>query len=181
MKTEKYLKEVARVMGIINLSLFAGVWLVFPLANSDGWIFYSSILLVLIAVGSMGYALKVLSKIPKNEAAAKESSLRLKQFNKVVGYQWLAIGVTVVGCIILKIPQYIPYIIMALVGLHFIPLVKLFKQPLYYGTAIASVLVAGTGAMLAMQASTATAPNPLIFMAMSCVLLVSAGLQLKKS
>jgi hypothetical protein len=40
--------------------------------------------------------------------------------------------------------QWIPAVICALVGLHFIPLARLFSVPLYYATASALCLVAGS-------------------------------------
>jgi hypothetical protein len=44
--------------------------------------------------------------------------------------------------------QWIPAVICALVGLHFIPLARLFSVPLYYATASALCLVAGSTMIL---------------------------------
>ncbi len=67
-----------------------------------------------------------------------------RRFNLVVAGECIAIGVALNLLIHTDHRRWIPTAICAVVGLHFVPLARLFNVPLYYATAGALCLVAAT-------------------------------------
>jgi len=71
-----------------------------------------------------------------------------RRFNLVVLGELAAIAAAVSILVNSSHPQWIPAVICALVGLHFVPLARLFRTRMYYGTALALCLVAAATMIL---------------------------------
>lgn len=164
----------SRLIGMINLSVFSAMWLIYPLVSTGGAAFYVALGLLVLSVVGVLYGATALARMPQRGSAPAAT---MRQFNKVVGYQWLTIGVVVVGLIFLRQPQLIAFGVMIVVGLHFIPLARIFKLKLYYITAAAVVVIGLGGAIVSLTHPESTAPPPLPFLATSAILLVTAALQ----
>lgn len=172
-------KQIAQYMGIINLSAFACIWLIYPLNNTTGTLLYSAQALLFAGLVGVIYGLIRLFKTPRKDTDPKKTADNLKRFNKAVTYQWLGIGAVIALLVVFKVPQFIPYVIMAVVGLHFIPMAKIFDVTLYYATTIAICLVALGGIALAILYPSEL-PHPLPFLATACVLIATAALQARQ-
>lgn len=163
-------------MGVINLSAFACIWLIYPLNNTAGALLYSSQALLLAGIVGFMYGLIRLLKTPRKDTNPKKTADNLKRFNKAVTYQWLGIGAVILLLVVFKITQFIPYAIMAVVGLHFIPMAKIFDVKLYYATTAAICVVALGGVVLAVLYPSEL-PHPLPFLATAFTLIITAALQ----
>lgn len=163
-------------MGIINLSAFACVWLIYPLNNTTGTLLYSSQALLFAGIIGVIYGLIRLLKTPRKDTNPKKTADNLKRFNQAVTYQWLGIGAVILLLVIFKLTQFIPYSIMAVVGLHFIPMAKIFDVKLYYATTVAICLVALGGVALALLYPSEL-PHPVPFLATALILVTTAAMQ----
>ena len=172
-------KQISQYMGVINVSGFGCLWLIYPLNNTTGILFYTALALLFLGIVGVLYGIIRLLRTPRKDTNPIKTANSLKRFNKTVAYQWLGISVVIVLLVIFQIPQFIPYSIMMVVGLHFIPLAAIFGVRLYYATTVVICAVAFGGVFLAIAYPTEL-PHPLPFLAIACVLVATAILQARK-
>lgn len=82
--------------------------------------------------------------LPDTAPAGTDLGLARRSFNLVLAAEWVAIGLAINLLPRWDHPQWIPTALCAVVGLHFVPLARLFRVPLYYATGGALCLVATT-------------------------------------
>ena len=82
--------------------------------------------------------------LPVSAPAGTDLGSVRRRFNLVVAGECVAIGAAINLLIRSNHPQWIPTAICTVVGLHFVPLARLFRAPLYYATGGALCLVAAT-------------------------------------
>ncbi|MBA2345500.1 MAG: hypothetical protein H0V83_10515 [Rubrobacter sp.] len=142
--------EMLRGYGIavLLMTFFGAVWAALGLSELHGvlaTILYSAgvVIAVLLLVGGV-YLLRVARRAPHGGPAFMDTGIR-RRFNQIGVAEGIGIGVAVFVCMRLGHPQWIPAIVAFIVGLHFFPLARLFRLPLYHVTgAVLCLLAAAT-------------------------------------
>jgi len=94
--------------------------------------------------------------MPASAPPGADTSTGRRRFTLVVAGECAAIAAAVNTFSRSGRSQWIPAVICAVVGLHFIPLARLFRVPLYYATAAALCLVAATTMILGVTGAPAS-------------------------
>ena len=148
MKIENVNQLRGRAIGSMILAGFGGIWL--------GLAFYAKEMLntatILYIVAGMLMLLAGSAKLMR-AAGRRQREPRNPQLNRAFGWinalQWIAIFVVVQILIRLHLDAYTVSAIAGIVGLHFFPLARLFRNPVHYVTGAAMVAWAAGTALLA--------------------------------
>ncbi len=133
-----------RATGVFFLTAFGAVWV---FGNSSSlpdtilavvWVVGGVICLLLVACGVY---LRRISRLVKSETRGTINRDLRRRFNRVFIAEGVGIGVVVLICANLGYSEWIPAAVALVVGLHFFPLARLFRMPLYYFTGIALCVV----------------------------------------
>jgi hypothetical protein len=151
--TELASVDAGRGVGALALTAFGALWLFNALHVGGATRFWFAVLwivaaaLALASIVSLHRGRRAMGRLPRRgpEVARK--------FWTVFGLEAAAIVVAVVLFQLWHWERYMVAAIAAIVGLHFLPLAKLFRAPVYYFTGIALVAWP-TVLLVAMPAST---------------------------
>jgi hypothetical protein len=157
--------EIPRVItgaafGVMMMTLFGTAWLAWGLQSvgaDSPWLIAA---LVLPAIGLLvpGFGMFQLGRWAAKQAAPLTASQKLAQrqmgrtFGIVFGAEGLLIFLAVNVLTHLHLEPYIMTAVAAIVGLHFLPLARLFRVPLYYW--VGGVMVADALLSLALPSPT---------------------------
>ena len=154
-------------IGGLMMALFGAVWLWAWNYFSNGWSWYAAAAIMmgwLVLSTLAGYVLRRRLQLPPLYTDT-ERAKTTKRIGKVNMWQWLAVGGAVLLLNILHEPIYIPYAVVIIVGLHFIPLAKALHCPAYFvsGLSLAALgLLACVATLGGHDASLATAATGLL-------------------
>jgi hypothetical protein len=150
----------SRAIGALFFAFFGAAWLLVAdqLAHGESWI-----LIALVLAASLLLALASVTILHRNLGAMHAlsqtpDSLRMRRrFRTINITQWIAIMAAVVLLLYVKLDLWIVPAVMLIVGLHFLPLARVFRDRAHYVTG--AVLVAT--ALLYPIASPAGPASPL--------------------
>jgi MFS family permease len=137
-----------RAIGALVMTAFGAIWMIsgataLSLLNWEIWLIVA-ILTGLLCVAAL-LELQAARRIPTTPATASQSKsiqTRRRRFGIVLAFEWVPIFLVAFVLGRIGHPDFILPAIAVIVGLHFIPLARLFNCPLYYWTGISFVLVA---------------------------------------
>lgn len=132
------LSEKSSYLSNIIVTVFAIAWLSFPLL-SQAAVYRASAAAILIVELPLLFWLWFKWRALPSVSNGASSGLR-RTYNRITGAEMAAIFLVVVLCRMLGQPGAIGPAIAIVVGLHFIPLAKVFRIPLYNLTATMLVL-----------------------------------------
>jgi hypothetical protein len=95
----------------------------------------------MVALRQLQAARRTLAK-PATASQSRFIQNRRRRFRIVLAFEWVPIFLATLVLGRMRHPELILPAIAVIVGLHFIPLAKLFDFPLYYWTGAAMVLIA---------------------------------------
>ena len=137
-----------RAIGSMILAGFGAIWLGLSFYAKEmlnaATILYIVAGLLLLLAGSV----KLMRGIARWPRQPKNSSHR-RAFGWINAVQWIAIFIVVQILTRLHLDAYTVSAIAGIVGLHFFPLAKLFKNPMHYATGSAMVAWAAATALFA--------------------------------
>jgi len=137
-----------RAIGVIFFSGFGALWLIMGLyiRQSFSGAGIGGVALGLTILLSMAFALmRQANRFPRVE----DDPARSRTFNRVNIIQWVAIGIVSFSFSKLHIDAYVLSAITVIVGLHMLPLARLFRYPMHYVTGTVMTLWGiGTAALL---------------------------------
>lgn len=135
-------------LGGVFMALFGAIWL----AAADYQAFGGTLLalagMLVIAAGAIGLVAwsRATFKAGLLDEAATRDPVAIKrlrrQFMLINAVQWIAVGLAVMLMNVFAHPAWIAPAVILIVGLHFVPLARLFGYRGYVVTAAALVLVA---------------------------------------
>jgi len=178
--------RLGSVIGAGVLVLFGAVWYVLAVLSIAAGtalllcLFLGVVILAGLAVAVLRLARKVRAETPLVAATEAQRAERARvsiTFGVVNAVQWLlAFGVVVLANV-LGIPDRIAALIEIIVGLHFIPLARLFSVRLYYVTAVAMVLagIASFAVRGTAGAALAAGSASLVLWATAACILIAVG------
>jgi len=156
--------------GSINLGFFGALWMVYPAFNFANGLQYVAISVIAINIIIIIFSIIKLRRLP-SASNVKQSEEDLNTFYKVVRYQWIAILLSGVVLSLLQLQQFTAFTVMIIVGLHFWPLAKVFKQKVYYLTTILIILSGTLGIIFSGDKTEQVSYVP--FVATSIILLLT--------
>jgi hypothetical protein len=141
--------QTQAVLGIgrggLVVTIFGAGWLAWGLSIANAFTLTRSLLFSIVEIvllGCSGYFIwkgrSLRKKYPSSPSAATRRMN--KQFMIVVVLELAAIAIVVVIASALHRPDLFPVLIAIVVGLHFLPLAKVFRTPIYYVSGIAITL-----------------------------------------
>ncbi len=125
-----------KAFGVTILAFFAIAW--------TGWGFgghlpFAAQLTVMILATAASAVLTVVAWRQASRQAPEPPGTERpdiqRRFGRIVAIEWIAIVVAAVALGVTHHPDLIPAVVCAGVGLHFVPLARLFGVPLYHATA----------------------------------------------
>lgn len=132
-----------RAIGALICGAFGGVWMLQAL-------YYGAIatpvrltVITLLTVMSVGWPVtKLLSlrRITYSSGGGRRWAEISKTYWTIVAVEWISCGVAVNVLYRVGHPDLTPQAIGVIVGLHFLPLAKIFRAPIYYWTGAAMTL-----------------------------------------
>lgn len=146
---------VGLIAGAVVMFGFGILWLLLGLSQSalPVWFF----ILVAGAGAALAVAIAVLrlrvSRLPRDAIAPSAQEIVAdraigRRFGLVFGIEAGAIFLAVVGLNAVHLPEYIPCAVALIVGVHFFPLARLFKAPVYYVTGALGCAIALAGCVV---------------------------------
>lgn len=135
-------------LGGVFMALFGSIWLAAADYQSFGGTLVALAGMLVIAAGAislvawsrMTFKAGLLSQTATRDPASVKRLRR--QFMLINAVQWIAVGLAVMLMNVFAHVEWIAPAVILIVGLHFIPLARLFGYRGYYVTAAALVLVA---------------------------------------
>ena len=145
------LSRALRRRGALVLAVFAPLWSLVAISglapDTRG---PARIVAVLITVTTAVVALR-----PDHPSARERLRVLPEGWHRRVGVvnaaEFAAIAGTVAVLVVADQPQLVPPVVCAIVGLHFLPLSRLFDQPEYRGTAAGLLVTAAVGLAIALH------------------------------
>lgn len=141
-----------RATGIFFLTVFGAVW-IFGNSSSLSDVVFAVVLgvggVICLLLLVCGVYLRRVSRVGASETGGSMSRNLRRRFNQVFIAEGVGIGVVAVICVSLGYPEWIPAAVALIVGLHFFPLARLFRMPLYYFTGAALCVVSAATMILA--------------------------------
>jgi hypothetical protein len=143
MKIETANQLSGMATGAIFLTVFGALWMALSLYSMQ-YLGVATMICGLLALAAMLLAAVYLLRQAKRWPRMPKDPAMSRAFAWINAIQWIAIFV--VGFVLgrMHLYAYIPTAIIAIVGLHFFPLARLFHNPPHYGTG--AVLVAWAAA-----------------------------------
>ena len=135
-----------RRSGAIYMSVFAFFWAVGP-PPIDGAAARTVVLVSAVCLTALTVvlALRVRGGPPRDLVSDWQ-----RRYNRVVLVELGVIAIVVVALLVLGATEVIAPVVCLVVGLHFLPLATLFRQPAYRWTGVALTGVAALGLVLAL-------------------------------
>lgn len=137
-----------RAIGALVMTAFGAIWMItganaLSILNWEIWLIVAIVtgLLCLVALRQLQAARRI-PKTPATASQAKSVQTRRRRFGIILAFEWVPILLVAFVLGRLGHPDFILPAIAVIVGLHFIPLARLFDFPLYYWTGSSFVLVA---------------------------------------
>lgn len=137
-----------RAIGALVMTAFGAIWMItganaLSILNWEIWLIVAIVtgLLCLVALRQLQAARRI-PKTPATASQAKSIQTRRRRFGIILAFEWVPILLVAFVLGRLGHPDFILPAIAVIVGLHFIPLARLFDFPLYYWTGSSFVLVA---------------------------------------
>jgi len=128
-----------RAVGSLFLAGFGALWIGLALYMKEMLTAANASLVALDFAVLVGMALWLLREAKRFPAVAEDPN-RDRRFHQINGAQWIAGGIVAFILARMHLDAYIPCAIAAIVGLHMLPLARLFRCRLHYATG--SVLLA---------------------------------------
>jgi hypothetical protein len=141
------------IVGAAILTLFGSVWCILALvswAARPSWSPGACIAITLALVSLCGQRLMALRSIPSIDdpvAAAKGKRTGIF-FGIIFGIEGGLIALCSILLARFGLDSWIPTMTAVIVGVHFLPLARLFEVPLYYGTGAVIVIAMGGCALI---------------------------------
>jgi hypothetical protein len=141
--------------GATIIFFFGAIWLVLGLLGgkaSPGWLRVGVLLAGLAlsgSIGSLGWRVSRLSQDPTPAAKIAVSHQVGQSFYWIFGIEMAAVFVAVLVLKAVHRPAYILCVIAAIVGIHFLPLARLFGAPVYCATGLLGCAIGATGLFVA--------------------------------
>jgi hypothetical protein len=145
-----------RLVGALICGFFGAVWmfdaLYFGNIATPGW-------LAVLVVCTVFFIAWPVTRIWTSPRAARTHADRqrwkslARAYWSIVAIEWLLSAAAVIWLVHIHRFSLMPQALGIIIGVHFLPLAKLFKMPIYFGTGIVM--------MLGVLASLAIAPGPL--------------------
>lgn len=134
-----------RVAGASILTLFGSAWCIIALAlwpAHPAWSIPAGSAATLVLLALCIIRLSTLRNIPRvdDPIAADKGKRTGMLFGIIFGAECVLIGICAMVLARLGLSIWIPVAAAVIVGLHFIPLARVFEVPLYYWTGLLSVL-----------------------------------------
>lgn len=127
------------------VTIFGAGWLAWGLSTADAVTPTVAVLFSIVEIVLLGYSVYFIwkgrslrKKYPSSPSATTRSMN--KQFMIVAVLEFAAIAIVVVIASALHRSDLAPVLIAIVVGLHFLPLAKVFRAPIYYVSGIAITL-----------------------------------------
>jgi len=148
MKIETANQFYGRAIGSMILAGFGGIWLGLSfyakeMLNTATILYIAAGLLMLLAGSAK--LMRSADRWPRQP----QNPVRGRAFGWINALQWIAIFIVVQILTRLHLDAYTISAVAGIVGLHFFPLAKLFKNPMHYATGSAMVAWAAATALLA--------------------------------
>jgi hypothetical protein len=169
-------------VGAAILTGFGAFWVLFPLLQwkeAPGWALplASSVGAALLALSAWRFVAAARAPHPDDAEAARKGRALGMAFGIIFGLEGALIGLGAVVLSRMGLSEWIPFLTALLVGLHFLPLARVFDVALYFWTGTALVLLAVGCACL---------PEPsfrlrVLGLAVGATLWLTAGLALWKT
>lgn len=128
--------------GVLFMAFFGTLWAYTGIMGLQGW-GSPWLLTVALAIGFLlvlsGFSLIHVSKEFPDGVSSREgnnSRKMRKWFNIIFAGEGIAIGIAIAVCNVVGHTENIPIVIAIIVGLHFLPLARLFRVSIYYYTGI---------------------------------------------
>lgn len=175
MRISAHLK--GRGIGVIFFSLFGGVWMLMALdAQSLTWLLACDLLptslLLLRGIGLIAAGRRLRDTEPPPTPEEAELGRKMgRDFGLIFGAEGVAIFIAVNILANLHQGGWIIPTIAIIVGLHFLPLARLFKMPLYFATGVLAIALP-LGTALALRAHL-DAVDPLVGLEMALILWIT--------
>lgn len=161
------------------LTMFGAGWLAWGLSMANAFTLTVGVLFSIVEIillGCSGYFIwkgrSLRKKYPSSPSAATRTMN--KQFMIVVVLEFATIAILVVIASALQRPDLAPFLIAVVVGLHFLPLAKVFRSRIYYVLGIAITLWCIACWILfrsnALMASTGIGTGIMLWATSACVL-----------
>ena len=143
METQERIR--GKVGGAAILTLFGALWCIVALVNwhgRPGWSIPAGSAATIALLGLCGVRLMTSRKITRfdDPAEAAEGERTGRLFGIIFGVEGGLIGLSAGLLGSHGLGVWIPVVAAVIVGVHFIPLARLFHVPLYYWTGVLSVL-----------------------------------------
>jgi hypothetical protein len=129
-----------RATGALFFTGFGALWLVLGLYVREQ-LHGAAIAGLLLGAAALLLASLLLPRVPEDPAVSRA-------FNRINAAQWIAVGVLAFALARLHLDAYIPTAVAAVVGLHLIPLARLFRNRLHYATGALLLAWAAGSALL---------------------------------
>lgn len=134
-----------RAVGAMFFAVFGGVWLLVgcQLADWHGWLSVAVVLTIALIM-----VLTAVSVVRKRRDAMRafrqtaEGRRMRRQFRAINVVQWVLVISAVYLLYRFKLDAWTAPAIMLIVGLHFLPLARVFRQPAHYLTGVILVVTA---------------------------------------
>ena len=146
---------VGMVTGAALMLVFGGLWLFLGVLSGPlpSWVRTVLLLTGLLLAGGGGVtAKKVVTRSHAASLPTEVENVRGRQirrrFGWISGLAGVAIFVVVLSLNLAHRPKAIPPVLAIIVGLHFFPLARLFRAPLYYATGALGCVIGVIGLLI---------------------------------
>lgn len=137
------LTHLARSYGAMIAAWFGAVWLIVWCSEIHApAITAMAIVAVAVLISVAAFVQAGRLRRMGMEAAENSRANRMRLYAAINGAQWLLIFGAAAALAATRHPQWIVVAVILIVGLHFIPLGRLFADPLHYATGTSLVLLA---------------------------------------
>ncbi|MEW2398759.1 hypothetical protein [Streptomyces sp. NPDC046862] len=107
---------------------------------------------------------------PGHSPAERPPPAVRRRFAWVNAAQWLAIVLAGIGAIRSGVPELIPALVSVIVGVHFLPLASLFRQPRFHLTGALLIAVGAAGCAIGLAGGPASTVQMTVGLAVALVL-----------
>jgi hypothetical protein len=132
-----------RTTGALICGFFGAVWmfeaLYFGSIATPAWLAVIAILAGIFIIGPIA-RLRSLSHLPASPAGPSLWPTVRVQYWSLVAIEWTLCAIASFQLAHMHRPDLIPQVLGVIIGLHFLPLGKIFRMPLYFATGAAVVL-----------------------------------------
>ena len=168
-----------RAVGALFFAGFGALWLVLALYAKQ-WLTVDSGIAVACGAGLLVFGALALLRRARALPTEPENPALGRAFRRINIFQWIAVAVVAFTFARLHIDAYVISAITAIVGLHMLPLARLFHYPMHYATGTSLILWATVSALDfpidAMQGSTALGTGIILWLSALGTILLAVRL-----